>query len=85
MIGVSRFHDASMEPVLDCNVVPHLDDNIQLTVERYRDRIYASIHDKRTRTKRQKVEKEAGSDEATPTPDEATPTPGRGKSADGNI
>ena len=34
MIVVFRFHDASMELVLD-NIVPHLDDNVQLTMEQY--------------------------------------------------
>ena len=59
-----RFHNVCQEPVLDCDVVPHLDDTTQLTVERYRDRVYASIADKRRSYKRRQWE---GPDGATPT------------------
>ncbi|CAI8043389.1 Mitogen-activated protein kinase 15 [Geodia barretti] len=40
---VKRFHDARSEPVLDCDVVLHLDDNTQLAADRYRDRLYTAI------------------------------------------
>ena len=35
-----RFHDASKEPVLDTNVAPYLDDNTQLSIGQYRDKLY---------------------------------------------
>ena len=76
---VSRFHDARREPVLDCDVVPHLDDNIQLSVERYRDRLYAAIADKRERMRMRQAQEP---DEATPTPVETTPTSERARSAE---
>jgi len=40
-IGVfSRFHDKCDEPSLDHNVIPLLNDNVQLSVEEYRDNLY---------------------------------------------
>ena len=36
----SRFHNPKEEPVLDSNVAPHLDDNIQLSIGQYRDKLY---------------------------------------------
>ena len=35
-----RFHDANKEPVIGCEIVPVLDDNVQLTVEEYRQQLY---------------------------------------------
>ena len=35
-----RFHDKDDEPSLDHNIIPLLDDNVQLTVEEYRDNLY---------------------------------------------
>ena len=72
----ARFHSARHEPVLDCDVVPHLDDNTQLSVEQYRDRLYSDIAEKGAR-KRQ-VDREEGNGETTPTGGEATPTADRG-------
>ena len=79
---MSRFHNACHEPTLDCDVVPHLDDNTQLSVERYRDRLYATISSKREAMKKRKQVEGEGPDVATPTPAVATPTSGRAKSAD---
>ena len=78
---VSRFHDVGLESVLECDVVLHLDDNIQLSVERYRERVYAAIAGKRTRMMRRRQANEGEEpEEATPTPTEATPTSERAKS-----
>ena len=68
-------------------MVPHLDDNTQLSVERYRGRLYAAIADKRERMRR-RVERREGSDSdrepdiATPIPSETTPTSKQSKSPD---
>ena len=35
-----RFHDKSDEPSLDHNIIPLLNDNVQLSVEEYRDNLY---------------------------------------------
>lgn len=35
-----RFHDTDKEPVVGCQIVPVIDDNVQLTVEEYRDQLY---------------------------------------------
>lgn len=35
-----RFHDKSDEPSLDHSIIPLLNDNVQLTVEEYRDNLY---------------------------------------------
>ena len=37
---VSRFHDPSEEPELDRGIVPYLDDNIQLSINDYREKLY---------------------------------------------
>ena len=39
-LHASRFHDASREPVLDTNIAPYLDDNTQLSIGQYRDKLY---------------------------------------------
>lgn len=44
---VSRFRDPEEELELSCKVVPYLDDNIQLSIEEYRDKLYESIIEKR--------------------------------------
>ena len=66
-----RFHVVSQEPMLDHNVVPHLDDNRQLSVEHYQDRLYHSIVEKRLQLRRGRQggrEEEEREDETTPTP-----------------
>lgn len=35
-----RFHNPADEPELNRDVVPYLDDNIQLSIEEYRDKLY---------------------------------------------
>ena len=35
-----RFHDKDDEPSLDHNIIPLLDDNVQLSIEEYRDNLY---------------------------------------------
>ena len=74
LFHVIRFHDAQNEPTLDCDVVLHLDDNTQLSVERYRDRVHASIARRRERMRMRREEEREEPDVATPTPAEATPT-----------
>ena len=39
-VVLSRFHNPKEESVLDSNVVPYLDDNIQLSIGQYRDKLY---------------------------------------------
>ena len=38
-----RFHDPEEELELNHDVVPYLDDNVQLTIEEYRDKLYEVI------------------------------------------
>lgn len=44
-----RFHDRKVELELDDDVVPYLNDNVQLSVEAYRDKLYevCGEHEKR--------------------------------------
>ncbi len=35
-----RFHNPAEEPQMSRNIVPYLDDNKQLSIERYRDKLY---------------------------------------------
>ncbi len=35
-----RFHDPEEEMELNCDVVPYLDDNVQLSIEDYRGKLY---------------------------------------------
>ncbi|XP_065889515.1 extracellular signal-regulated kinase 2-like isoform X2 [Dysidea avara] len=44
---VAKFHDKSDEPSLDHNIIPLLNDNVQLSVEEYRDNLYESVRRKR--------------------------------------
>lgn len=37
---VARFHNPDDEPGLDCDIIPPLDDDIQLSVEEYRVKLY---------------------------------------------
>jgi serine/threonine protein kinase len=81
---VKRFHDARSQPVLDCDVVLHLDDNTQLPADRYRDRLYSAIAGKRSRMRRIREKREKG-EGATHPPAEATPSSERAKSADSDV
>ena len=40
LIAVVRFHDRKMELELNEDVVPCLNDNVQLTIKTYRDKVY---------------------------------------------
>ena len=35
-----RFHNPAEEPELNRDIVPYLDDNVQLSIEEYRDKLY---------------------------------------------
>ena len=37
---VAKFHNPDEEPTLDCDIVPPLDDDVQLSVEEYRIKLY---------------------------------------------
>ena len=37
---VARFHNPDDEPSLDCDIVPSLDDDVQLSVDEYRVKLY---------------------------------------------
>ncbi|KAI8482263.1 Mitogen-activated protein kinase 15 [Branchiostoma belcheri] len=51
---VARFHNASDEPALDYDVVPPLDDDVQLSVSEYRSKLYELIMEKKTIVRRQR-------------------------------
>ena len=36
----SRFHNPGEEPVLDSDIIPSFSDNVQLSIEEYRDILY---------------------------------------------
>jgi hypothetical protein len=38
--GPYRFHNPAEEPELNRDIVPYLDDNVQLSIEEYRDKLY---------------------------------------------
>lgn len=44
ILPLSRFHDVEEEMELNCEVVPYLDDNVQLSIEQYRDKLYEVSH-----------------------------------------
>ncbi|XP_006823265.1 uncharacterized protein LOC100369249 [Saccoglossus kowalevskii] len=51
---VARFHNPADEPALDYDVLPPLDDYIQLTVQEYRSKLYEMIKEKKARMRRQR-------------------------------
>ncbi|CAH1253187.1 extracellular signal-regulated kinase 2-like [Branchiostoma lanceolatum] len=51
---VARFHNTSDEPALDYDVVPPLDDDVQLSVSEYRSKLYELIMEKKTIVRRQR-------------------------------
>ncbi|XP_077990919.1 uncharacterized protein LOC144445251 [Glandiceps talaboti] len=53
---VARFHNPADEPGLDYDVIPPLDDDIQLTVNEYRSKLYEMIRDKKAKMRRQRTE-----------------------------
>lgn len=40
---LSKFHDSDKEPVIGCQIVPVIDDNVQLTAHEYREQLYKDI------------------------------------------
>lgn len=53
---VRRFHAAAREPALDYDVILPLDDDIQLSVAEYRNKLYEMILERKTNTRRHKRE-----------------------------
>lgn len=53
---VARFHNPDEEPSMDYDVIPALDDDVQLSVEEYRVKLYESIIQKKTNIRRQRRE-----------------------------
>ncbi|XP_056410480.1 mitogen-activated protein kinase 15-like [Hyla sarda] len=53
---VRRFHSVAREPALDYDVILPLDDDIQLSVAEYRNKLYEMILERKTNTRRQKRE-----------------------------
>ena len=51
---VSKFHNSSDEPVLNYDVVPPLDDDVQLSIDEYRQKLYEMIIQKKTEIRRNK-------------------------------
>lgn len=43
-MGPYRFHDPAEEPELNRDIVPYLDDNVQLSIEEYRDKLYEVLY-----------------------------------------
>ncbi|KAM4028438.1 mitogen-activated protein kinase 15 isoform 1-T2 [Anomaloglossus baeobatrachus] len=53
---VRRFHSAAREPALDYDVILPLDDDIQLSVAEYRNKLYEMILERKINARRQKRE-----------------------------
>lgn len=53
---VARFHNPDEEPSMDYDVIPALDDDVQLSVDEYRVKLYESIIQKKTNIRRQRRE-----------------------------
>ncbi|XP_044130891.1 mitogen-activated protein kinase 15-like, partial [Bufo gargarizans] len=53
---VRRFHSAVREPALDYDVILPLDDDVQLSVAEYRNKLYEMILERKSNTRRQKRE-----------------------------
>lgn len=53
---VARFHNPEEEPSMDYDVIPALNDDVQLSVEEYRVKLYESIIQKKTNIRRQRRE-----------------------------
>lgn len=74
---VSRFRNASEEWVLDYDVVPPLDDDVQLSVKEYQSKLYEMIKEKKAkhRKKLQKEKEVASKKEEEPVVDEDMESP----------
>ncbi|XP_070556880.1 mitogen-activated protein kinase 15-like isoform X2 [Ptychodera flava] len=53
---VARFHNSRDEPALDHDVIPPLADDIQLSVDEYRNKLYEMIKEQKDKIRRQRVE-----------------------------
>jgi len=53
---VNRFQNPDDEPSLDRDIIPPLDDDVQLTVEEYRRKLYESIIQKKAEIRKQRKE-----------------------------
>nr|DBA23866.1 TPA: hypothetical protein GDO54_011583 [Pyxicephalus adspersus] len=53
---VRRFHSAAREPALDYDVILPVDDDVQLSVAEYRNKLYEMILERKNNTRRQKRE-----------------------------
>lgn len=53
---VARFHNPEEEPSMDYDVIPALNDDVQLSVEEYRVKLYESIIQKKTTIRRKRRE-----------------------------
>ncbi|KAG9472926.1 hypothetical protein GDO78_016089 [Eleutherodactylus coqui] len=72
---VRRFHSAAREPALDYDVILPLDDDIQLSVAEYRNKLYEMILERKINNRRQKREtlKESAEPVAKNPPDAGCP------------
>ncbi|XP_069815860.1 mitogen-activated protein kinase 15 [Dendropsophus ebraccatus] len=70
---VRRFHSVAREPALDYDVILPLDDDVQLSVAEYRNKLYEMILERKTNTRRQKREQESGHPAATDPADAGRP------------
>ncbi|XP_022089630.1 extracellular signal-regulated kinase 2-like isoform X2 [Acanthaster planci] len=68
---VSRFHNVAEEKVLDYDVIPPLDDDVQLSVGEYRRKLYEMIKEKKARHR----ERLRADEKAKETPPPAEPAP----------
>lgn len=84
---VKKFHDVKKERVLDYDVILHFNDNTQLSVDQYRDRLYLHIDGpgnggESRKEEKEKEERKEEEVDAAPTPLEVTPTSERAQSAE---
>ncbi|KAM3909881.1 mitogen-activated protein kinase 15-like [Leptodactylus fuscus] len=72
---VRRFHSVAREPALDYDVILPLDDDIQLSVAEYRNKLYEMILERKINTRRQKREiLKEGSEPAAKSPEDSNCT-----------
>ncbi|ELU10754.1 hypothetical protein CAPTEDRAFT_1572 [Capitella teleta] len=74
---VRRFHNPADEKVIGRDVVPPLSDDIQLTVEEYRNNLYEMIMQKKLERRRRRQEEKRASEEreTNVTPMDKSPSP----------
>ncbi|XP_075705567.1 mitogen-activated protein kinase 15 isoform X2 [Rhinoderma darwinii] len=76
---VRRFHSAAGEPALDYDVILPLDDDIQLSVAEYRNKLYEMILDRKINTRRQKREDKEGAEPVAKTSQDSVCPPPKEK------